>query len=146
MGKQVSIKRMIAAMDLPCPTWESYLDPETGEIVTITDEHRTGLATRIGDSQERDLVREALESDHFLMLPDQYEIHEWSIMQHFAQTQRNADVRHELLSGLHGDEPYRAFNASVEAYGLEEGWAAFREKALEQIARSWLEHYGIAYR
>ncbi|MDX1571597.1 MAG: UPF0158 family protein [Xanthomonadales bacterium] len=146
MGTQVSIKRMIAAMDLPCPTWESYLDPETGEIVTITDEHRTGLANRIGETQERDLVREALESDHFLMLPDQYEIHEWSIMQHFALTQRNADIRHELLGGLHGREPYRTFCDSVERWDLELAWADFRERALEEIARGWLRHHGIPYR
>lgn len=145
MAASVSLKQVVAAMDLPCPTWEAYLDPHSGEIVTVTDEHRRAVeAAPAAAPGELPRIREALESDRFLMLPDQYDIHETSIMRHFAQTQRNRDIRHELLAVAHGPDPFRRFMAAVEDHGLLEQWSRYRRQALEAIARSWLSQYGIA--
>ena len=40
MTAEVSLQEIVAAMDLPNAEWASYLDPDTGEIVTVTDEDR----------------------------------------------------------------------------------------------------------
>ena len=40
MGVIVSLKEIVDAMDLPNEEWVSYLNPTTGEIVTVTDEDR----------------------------------------------------------------------------------------------------------
>ncbi|MGD0266664.1 MAG: hypothetical protein ABSD47_17170 [Candidatus Methylomirabilota bacterium] len=40
MTAEVSLRDIVAAMDPPNAEWASYLDPETGEIVTVTDEDR----------------------------------------------------------------------------------------------------------
>ena len=147
----VDLRAVVDAMDLPSPTWESYLDPDSGEIVTVTDADRTAI-----DHAEADLatdwrdemlprVREALESDHFLMLPDQYDIHEWSIMKRFALTQRNADVRHELLDTLYDKGAWRLFQRVLNEHDLTEDWQQFRTHALEHVAQHWLTQHGLEW-
>ena len=92
MDAVVSLKDVVDAMDLPNSEWISYLNPKTGEIVTVTDEDRQLVEDE--DLDEQDLpewqresvskAREALESDDFLPLPGKFEIHEWSIMERFS--------------------------------------------------------------
>ena len=40
MGVVVSLKDVVEAMDVPNDDWTSYVNPKTGEIVTVTDEDR----------------------------------------------------------------------------------------------------------
>ena len=40
MAVVVSLQDVVAAMDLPNDEWTSYINPKTGEIVTVTDEDR----------------------------------------------------------------------------------------------------------
>ena len=40
MGVVVLLKDVVDAIDLPTNEWASYLNPKTGEIVTVTDEDR----------------------------------------------------------------------------------------------------------
>ena len=40
MTARVRLRDVIEAIDLPNQNWQSYLDPDTGEIVTLTDEGR----------------------------------------------------------------------------------------------------------
>ncbi len=93
MTAEVSLEEIVAAMDLPNQEWVSYLDPETGEIVTVTDEDRR-LVEEAVDAEElpdwqREMLpkaREALESERFLQLPTPFDIHEWAIMERFAHS------------------------------------------------------------
>lgn len=40
MALPVSLQDVVEAMDLPNTDWQSYLNRDTGEIVTVTDEDR----------------------------------------------------------------------------------------------------------
>ena len=40
MEARVKLRDVIEAIDLSNESWQSYLNPDTGEIVTITDEER----------------------------------------------------------------------------------------------------------
>ena len=40
MAISVKLSDVVEAMDLPNQDWQSYLNPDTGEIVTVTDEER----------------------------------------------------------------------------------------------------------
>ncbi len=105
MGVVVSLKDVVDAMDLPNSDWTSYLNPKTGEIVTVTDEDRQLVEdedldeANLPEWQRESLprVRAALESDDFLALPDKFEIHEWAIMERFAISQEREARRDELL-------------------------------------------------
>src|SRR5688572_20186233 len=107
MAPRVKLRDVIEAMDLPNQDWQSYLNRDTGEIVTITDEERDLVEDDAGpgdlpDWQREALpkAREALESNRFLLLPGSFEIHEWSIMERFGQDRGSARQRDELLDSL----------------------------------------------
>ena len=101
MAISVKLSDVVEAMDLPNQDWQSYLNPDTGEIVTVTDEERRlvedgeNLDDLPGWQQETlPKAREALESHRFLVLPGSFEIPAWSILERFAQGQsgdRQAD-------------------------------------------------------
>ena len=148
----IKLRDVVEAMDLPNQEWHSYMHHDTGEIVTVTDEE----CRLVEDDANPDDVpgwqretlskaREALESDRFLALPDSFEIHEWSIMERFAQGQSGDRPVEELLDALHGRGAFRMFRSAIRRLGVEDEWYRFRESAFEAIARDWLEDQGIAY-
>jgi hypothetical protein len=149
----ISLQEIVAAMDLPNAEWASYLDPETGEIVTVTDEDRrlleeAGDVEELPDWQQEILpkVREALGSDRFLQLPGEFDIHEWAIMERFAHSRSTPTERDELLSAIHGSGAFRKFRHAIHQLGIEEGWYSFRQAAFEEIARAWLKAHDIPYK
>jgi hypothetical protein len=149
----VSLREIVEAMELPSEEWASYLDPDTGEIVTVTDEDRRLLeeaanVEELPDWQQESVTkaREVLESERFLPLPDQFEIHEWAIMERFARSRDNAQERERLLTAIHESGAFRKFRSSIRQLEMEEDWCAFRQAALEEIAKAWLEAHNIPYK
>ena len=109
MAAIVSLREVVEALDLPGEGWAAYLNPDTGEIVTFSDEERHLVDEDIDLDElpdwRRDVlpnVREVLESDRFLRWPDRFEIHEWGIMERFAEGRPIGRQRDELLDAIHG--------------------------------------------
>jgi uncharacterized protein UPF0158 len=153
MTAEVSLQDIVVAMDLPNEEWASYLDPETGEIVTVTDEDRR-LVEEAVDAEElpdwqREMLpkaREALESERFLQLPTAFDIHEWAIMERFAHSRTTAEHCDELLSAIHGSGAFGRFRHAIQQLDIRDDWYGFRQAAFEEIARTWLEAHNIRYR
>jgi len=152
-GGAVRLRDVIEAMDLPDPDWRSYLNPGTGEITTVSSEDRQLVedGANVDDlpawqSEMLPKIREALESGQFLALPDNFDVHEWSIMERFAQDRRSAPQRDELLGSLRGRGAFRSFRSAVRSLGIEDDWHQFRDAALEEIAKDWLEEHDIPYK
>ena len=87
----VSLEAVIEALDMQSDEVRSYLDPESGEILTFNEEE-----ARIakGDNwasapdwmkAELPKIKRALEDDRLLELPDRVRIDEWRMMQDFAE-------------------------------------------------------------
>ena len=141
------------ALDLPGEGWTAYLNPDTGEIVAISQEERRLVEEDIDPDELPDWqqellskVREVLASDCFLRLPDRCEIHEWSIMERFAESRSIERHRDELLDAIHGTGAFRMFRASIRRLGIEDQWYRFRESVLEQIAEDWLDAHDVDYK
>jgi hypothetical protein len=177
MSKVIPLREIISALEDASDECTSYLDPETGEIILVTEEERL-LAERedlededtedednedddaedddAEDDDSEDIpawqrelipkVRAALEGDRWLELPDHFDIHEWSIMERFSRAQNTERIRKELLNAIHGDGAFRAFRSAIRLVGLEQRWYQFRDEALADIARDWLEEHKLPYK
>ncbi len=153
MAIVVALQDIVDAMDLPNDEWTSYLSSKTGEVVTVTDEERDLVEdeeldeTDLPEWQRENLpkVRQVLESEEFLQLPDKFEIHEWSIMERFSNGQVSG-VREALRDAVHGAGAFRSFKNAIRRLAVEEEWFRFRQAALEEIATAWLETHNIPYR
>lgn len=152
MGVVLSLRDIVDAIESQSNEGEAYLDPETGEIVQVTEDDRALVEEGVADDDLPDWqresmpkIREALESERFLALPDRLEVHEWAIMERFSQEQ-NPNARKALLGAVHGSGAFRHFRGAVERLGLLESWYRYRNEAIKQIARDWLEENKLAYK
>jgi hypothetical protein len=152
MAVVISLSEVIEAIEFQTDESVSYLNPDTGEIVYVTDEMRDvveeGETNRTPQWMREDIpkVREALESGRFLRLPTKFDVHEWAIMERFSRGQENERVREELLDAIHGAGAFRMFRSTIRRLEMEEAWYHFRDQAIEEIAREWLEEHHLAYK
>jgi len=152
MAAVISLREVVEALDLQSDELSSYLDPDSGEIVTFNQE-QAHIAERGDWDGAPDWMREflpkikrALEDDRMLPLPDQVHIDEWRMMQNFADQQDDCHCRAALSDAVHGSGAFRLFRRAIERLGIEQSWRQYRNKAMEHVARRWLEEKGLEYR
>src|SRR5215475_5544964 len=152
MSVQVKLKDIIEGLEFLTDEGTSYLNTTTGEVVSITDEE-----LRAAENDEpledfpdwqHDVIRMAkdiVETDHYLPLPDRFEIHEYQIMERFCLSVDDEDIRDDLCDAIRGRGAFRRFKDRVQLYGLADDWYRYRDEALREIAMAWCEAHGIAY-
>ena len=67
-------------------------------------------------------------------------------MNDFSRSVESGGIREDLLNAIHRAGAFRNFKDSVRRHNIESAWFAFRAKALRQIAISWCEENGIAWK
>jgi len=151
MPAVISLRDVIEALDLQSDELSSYLDPDSGEIITFNEEEAS-IAERDNWDDAPDWMREslpkikrALRDDRLLPLPDRVHIDEWRMMQDFAE-QCDCNARAKLADAVHGAGAFRLFRRTIEQLGIEEMWRQYRSKAMEGVARQWLEDNKLRYR
>ena len=151
MALPVRLEDVIDALEMP-EDWEVFLDPDSGEIIAVTEEERDYLEEEDLDPDDLpewqreslERARRATESDRMLRLPDRFEVHEWEIMRRFAQSWP-APISTQLQAAIHGSGAFRRFHSALQRLGLRGEWFAFRDATFERIATDWLEDHGIAF-
>ena len=153
MAAIVSLRDVVEEISVQPEGATVHLNPDTGEIVTVSDEELRLLedeeaAAEAPEWQQENLrkTREVLESDHFLQLPTSIDIHAWAVMERFSRERANPEERDELVRAVHGSGAFRRFKDAIRRLDIEEEWCRFQDAALEAIAKEWLEAHGIAYR
>lgn len=152
MAAIVSLRDVVEQMDQWSDEATAYINRKTGELITLTHEE-LALAEDPDEALDapqwqKDLLpkaQEVLASGDFIPLPSKFDIHEWSIMERFAQSLTDTAASDELDAAIHGRGAFRRFKDAVHRLGIENEWYRFRESALEEIASEFLEEHGIAY-
>jgi hypothetical protein len=152
MAVAVSLRRVVDELEVLMDGCTAYLNRETGDLYTLQDEE-AGLVedgANLEDLPEwqRDevpMIREVLESEDWLPLPTRFDIHEWAIMDEFARSIDDSDLRDELLDAIRGAGAFRNFKDAIHRRGIHESWHSYRTTALGQIAVDWLDEHGISY-
>lgn len=151
MKASVSLRAVIDGLQTVSSDIHAYLNPLTGELITLSDDdirtvEREDDFSKYPDWQQemlRDTAR-VLSSNDFLELPSQFEIHEYDIIERFCEAVQNPGIRDMLLRKIRGSGAFQRFKETIEYYGIEEDWYRFKEQAYKEIAISWLESNGIA--
>ena len=157
MGDQHSALRvklldLIEGMDFQSDEQSSFLNLTTGEIVSITDEELRAAENNepLEDFPEwqHEAIRiagEIIETDHYLPLPDRFEINEYRIMEQFCLSVDDDDLREDLCDTIRGRGAFRRFKDRMQLHGMAEAWYRYRDTALREIAVAWCEAHGIPY-
>jgi hypothetical protein len=148
----VKVSDVVQEMEVPSDTITVYLNKRTGEFVPVSEEDEMFVESDRGDEVlpewQQDImpkIREALESEDYIALPDQFEIHEWEIMRDFSTSVEDQEISDRLMDAIHGPGAFRYFKDQIRVFGIEDEWYRFRGKALEGIAIDWLEANDIPY-
>lgn len=149
MPLPVPLKDVIDAIDPLADEWHAYINRNTGEIVSFSDEEAE-MAEEDGDevpawmAGHAPKVREALSSEAFVELPDKIDFHEYSVMKDFAFSLPEP-VSERLLQAMRGRGAYRRFKEVISAEDVEAQWFAFRDQALKALVVEFLEAEGIPF-
>jgi hypothetical protein len=152
MPPRVKVDDVIEALDAAGEDHSHYLDKRTGEIVLITNDEMEAaeedeLISEYPDWQRESILkaREILKSDDFVALPDQFDIHEYKIMEDFCLECQDRNVGETLLSLIKGSGAFGRFKNAIHSMGVAKDWHQFRRTELEKLAIQWLEQERLAY-
>lgn len=149
---RVKLSDIIEGLEFQADERSSYLNTTTGEVVSITTEE---LRAAEEDAPLEDfpawqhealrIAREIVATDHYLPLPDRFEINEYRMMERFCLAVDDDDLRDDLCAAIRGRGAFRRFKDRVQAYGMAEEWYRYRDAALREIAIAWCEAHGMRY-
>lgn len=136
--RKASLESIARQIEETWDGWSTYLNTETGEFVTVPDP----------DNDYADLEPDEIpdvSGKEFVRLPDQYDVHEKSIMEDFAAGIADAGMQNRLFYALSHSHPYRRFKDVVAGGGIADEYYAFRLKAYERIAEDWCRYNDIPF-
>jgi hypothetical protein len=156
MAADVKLDVIIEALEMADDSISSYLDVETGEVHSITEEEfdlAEDPQTAIEDlpNWQREAVKlardiQGQEGKRYLALPGKFDVHEWSIMDRFSMTLRDAQMRNDFHDGIRGAGAFRLFKHLLTEYNLWDAWNRFKQVELCQMAIQWCEENSITFR
>ena len=154
--KPVKLKDIIDAMDMQMEEYRSYLNKETGVILSVSTEELSIAEESEEDDDfseypnwQQESIKDALDvivnGDNYIELPDKWEINEYDIMEDFCGSVKNDRVSNALYSAIKGRGAFRRFKDEICRFGIENDWYRFREEALKKIAIEWCEDNEIMF-
>ena len=152
MTPAVSVRKVAEELDGLLSEATAYLNRRSGEVFSITElevssVERADEGEKLLDWERESLpqIRDVLESEDWLVLPNKHDVHERSIMRDFSHSITDSQLQHELERAIQGAGAFRHFKELVYRHGIEEQWIQFKAHALEQIVVDWLEEHDIPY-
>ena len=129
--KKVKLDAIADALDWVDDETSVYYDTETGETIMYNENW---------DNEDID-IDEIDYDDKYIVLPDQYEINEYHMMEAFAYD-HNDD---RLITALQGRGAFRKFKDTVDHIGLRNEWFEFRDNCYRSRAEDWCRAHGLKW-
>lgn len=153
MTLSVNLDEIIDEMELQSDMFSAYLDRTTGKVVRLSDENFSAAEEEEDLSDYPDwevesilLARDVLINDEkYVLLPSQYDIHEYEIIEDFCFSLKDDGLRDKLSSAIKGRGAFRRFRDMIYDCGIESDWFAFRREAFRSIGEEWCESNDIPY-
>jgi len=154
MAVVVSLRDLVDELQTLSNESHAYLNKITGEILSVTNDDFAMVDSgddwrEFSESELEEKFFEHVEkvrfSEEYLELPNQFDIHEYEIMERFCLSIPDEIISDVLLDKIRGSGAFRRFKDTIYRYGIEKDWFKFRDEAYKEIAVSWLESNGFAY-
>jgi hypothetical protein len=154
VGFPVKLSDIIEAIDIQSDEMTSYLNKNTGEIVTFTEDDIEAAENQ--DSFEDypewqheniNIARQFLDhKDDFIGLPTKYDIHEYEIMERFCLSLKNRQISEALSQAIKGKGAFRRFKNEIIRCSVDDKWYKYREVSIREIAVDWCEFHKIPFK
>lgn len=149
MKAQVLLKDIAEGMQMQSDEVTAFLNIVTGKVIPVGQEEFSAAEENddaLGLSEEElQEIRDVAEGKDYIALPSQFDIHEYKMLERFADSLDNESHSDQLHNALHGRGAFRCFKDTAYRLGIEKDWFAFRDKAYEELAVEWCEENDIKY-
>ncbi|MFP6772768.1 MAG: hypothetical protein VCE74_10605 [Alphaproteobacteria bacterium] len=142
MALPVKLSAVADQLEMVSDFMTVYIHRKTGELAALIEDD---ISYGDQDDDEDELRQRVEDDDDFIALPDQYEIHEYAIMERFAKSLEDEPARDSLMRALGGRGAFRYFKDRVAELGVRDDWFAFRDQAIRGIAAEFLESEAIPF-
>ncbi len=143
---------IVDAMQMQSEGMSYYLNKKTGEIFPISDEEMDAVENdeSIEDTlkwQEEGLkiAKEILETNDYIPLPSQLDIHEYEIMEKFCLSIKGREISDDLQEAIKGRGAFRQFKDKIQQHGIEQDWYQHKDVVYLAIAKEWCEEHKIEF-
>ncbi len=142
------------AMEQQSESLDHYLDRETGQIILLGEEELSAAEEGEDLSDYPAWERQQIETaqrvlrdkgERFLALPDQFEIHEYRMLEDFSTTYPDGAVSSELVTAIRGRGAFRYFKDTIHRLGIQEEWYEYQRRRYMELAKEWCEAHGLRY-
>jgi len=83
--------------------------------------------------------------ENYIEFPDQFDIHEYSIMERFCLSLNDENLREVMYSSIKGSGAFQRFKNNIYKFGIENDWYKYKEESFKEIAIEWCKHNNIQY-
>ena len=132
----VTLSKIIDGLDMVDDMTDCYYNLEKDEI----------FLSNIGECEDlsEDEIDELFEES--IILPTQYEINEYQMMEDYIETIDNTEIKNNLQRLIHGKGAFRRFKDYCVEMGIIQDWYDFRDKKYKEIAIDWCKQNELEYR
>lgn len=131
----VTLSKIIEGLEMINDIDDCYYNPESDEI----------FLSNIGECENlsEDEIDELFEKS--IILPTQYEVNEYQIMEGFIDTIDNLEIKNNLHRLIQGKGAFRRFKDYCINVNIIQNWYDYREQRYKDIAINWCKGNNIQY-
>lgn len=131
----VTLSKIIDGLEMIDDIVDCYYNPEKDEI----------FLSNIGEYEDltEDEIDELFEKS--IILPTQYEINEYQMMEDFIHTIENLKIKNNLQKLIQGKGAFRRFKDYCAEMNIIQDWYDFRDKRYKKIAIDWCKQNELKY-
>ena len=85
------------------------------------------------------------ESKDYIELPDDFEINEYHMMQHFIDSISDNKIAQTLSISIKGSGAFQRFKEHLFQFGIQEQWFKFKNNEYKKLAIQWCEENKVDY-
>ena len=150
---KIKLDDVIEQIDFASESNKSYFNKNTGEIHLIPDEVEFYADEDSEDDffpgWEKELISIVKDiqknPDNYIQLPEQYDIHEYSIMERFCLSLSSEEFKDIMYASIKGNGAFQRFKNNINRYGIVDNWYKYKDDAFRKIGIEWCEENGIEY-
>ena len=129
---KVKLKDVLDSLEMVSGEIDYYYNPKIGKF----------FMSNIGEF-------EALNEDELftesIILPTQYDIDEYSMMEEFAATVEDQRLQNQLYISLNGSGAFRRFKDTCINFDIINDWYKFKNEKYKEIAIDWCKENNIEF-
>lgn len=121
---KIKLSEIIDAMQMQSEMMFHYLNKKTGEIIPISEEEMNAagnseLLDNAPEWQENCIktAKKIRETDDYISLPSQFDIHEYDIMEKFCLSIKDQKISDDLSSAIKDRGAFQQFKAKIPQHG-----------------------------